>query len=306
MIDPSTSLRTSFVCIGDATQDNFFFIDEATVECDLNRENCVMGLKYGGKVPVGKYAVNIGGNAANVACGLAKLGAGTALLTTFGDDDRGVWIKKELLKHGVNLDLCPTERERESNISTVIVFKGERTILTYHGRGADLEEIPESEWIYLTSSSGQGSEKLYEKVLAYKEKNSAVKLAFNPGTEDLRRGKEFLKPILGITDILIVNKEEGEMLGGVEGLGIKVVAVTDGPNGAMVYDGGQKYELPARTKNASGTAGAGDAFSSGFLGALFFGKDVQTALSWGIKNSGSVVEKVGSTAGLLSKEEIEA
>ncbi len=297
--------KASFMCIGDATQDNFFFIDEATVECDLNRENCIMGLRYGGKVPVAKYAVNIGGNAANVACGLAKLGVATALLTTFGDDDRGVWIKKELLKHGVDLSLAVTESGRESNISSVIVYKQERTILTYHGQGADLEAIPKAEWIYLTASSGVDSEKLFEKVLALKKEFNGIQLAFNPGTEDLRQGKAFLTPILGITDILIVNKEEGEMLGGVEELGVRIVAVTDGPNGAMVYDQGQKFELPTVAKHPSGTAGAGDAFSSGFLAAMYYGKDGQTALEWGIKNSGSVVEKVGSTAGLLTKEEIE-
>lgn len=294
-----------FVCIGDATQDNFFFISEATVECDINRENCVMALKYGGKVPVERYAVNIGGNAANVACGLAKLGAETALLTTFGDDDRGVWIKKELMRQGVDLALAVTEPGRESNISTVIVYKGERTILTYHGQGADLEKVPEASWIYLTSSSGVDSGKLFDRVLEYKKTNGDAKLAFNPGTGDLRKGKEFLAPILGVADVLIVNKEEGEMLGGVAELGIKIVAVTDGANGAMVYAEGTQYSLPAATNTSSGTAGAGDAFSSGFLAALYFGKDAKTALAWGIKNSGSVVQKVGSTAGLLTKEQIE-
>lgn len=294
-----------FVCIGDATQDNFFFISEATVECDIDRQNCVMGLKYGDKLPVEKYAVNIGGNAANVACGLAKLGAETALLTTFGDDDRGVWIKKELMRHGVDLSSAVTEPGRESNISSVIIYKGERTILTYHGQGADLEKVPEAAWVYLTSSSGVNSGKLFDRVLEYKKTNGDVKLAFNPGTNDLRRGRDFLAPILEATDVLIVNKEEAEILGGVENLRIGVVAVTDGPNGAKVVAGDKQYQLPTVAKNPSGTAGAGDAFSSGFLAALYYGKDIKTALAWGIANSGSVTDKVGSTAGLLSLREIE-
>ena len=52
------------------------------------------------------------------------------------------------------------------------------------------------------------------------------------------------------------------------------------------------------------TTGAGDAFASGFLAALFYDKDLNTALDWGLKNSASVIGKIGGVEGLLTRDVI--
>ena len=51
--------------------------------------------------------------------------------------------------------------------------------------------------------------------------------------------------------------------------------------------------------------GAGDAFSSTLVTALALGKTLPEALQWGGINSMSVVQYVGSQAGLLSREKLE-
>jgi sugar/nucleoside kinase (ribokinase family) len=147
-----------FVCIGDATQDNFFFVSDASVHCDLNNANCELTLRYGDKIPVERIGQSLGGNAANVSVGLSRLGIATNLVTIFGDDERGVWIKKQLMQNNVNLDQSFIEPKRESNLSSIIVFKQERTILSFHSHGGkDIENIPPAKWLYLTSSPGPNS-----------------------------------------------------------------------------------------------------------------------------------------------------
>lgn len=277
-----------FFCLGDAAQDNFFFINEASVHCDLRTAECQLSLKYGQKIPVESIGVSLGGNAANVAVGLARLGVKASLATVFGDDDRGAWLKRQLMENGVELGNSQTNPDRQSNISSVIVFKGERTILTYHGgEPEEIKNIPQAQWYYLTSGAPMDV--------------PDGKIALNPGARDLKKGRDYLQPIIDKTEVLIMNKEEAEMLGE---LGPKITVITDGSNGATVYTTGKTITMPAIGGKAIEATGAGDAFSSGFLAALFFGKDPETALGWGLKNSGAVIQKVGAIAGLLTKEEI--
>ncbi len=333
---------TSFVCLGDATQDNFFFIDDASVHCNLNKEDCVLELKYGQKIGAEKIGVTLGGNAANVAAGLSKLALPTKLLTTFGDDERGAWIKRELLKAGVNLDDSVTAPGRESNLSGILVFRGERTILTYHPEAEDLAlSIPETDWIYLSSSAGRDSGALFGTVIDHKNQFPGVKAAFNPGTKDLKMGPEQMRGILQVTDVLILNWEEAELLLGYQrskipptpstslrtsplgasknqkfgnakdllttlsDFGPEIVVVTDGPEGAYAFDGKKYiYSRPADFSVLEPT-GAGDAFSSGFLAGLWRNDmEISEAMKWGMVNSGSVITKVGGEAGLLTTREI--
>lgn len=89
--------------------------------------------------------------------------------------------------------------------------------------------------------------------------------------------------------------------------GPKIVAITDGPNGAYASDGENAWLINAYPdpKPPYSRTGAGDAFASTFTSALALGKSVEEALMWGPINSMSVVQQVGAQKGLLSKEQIE-
>lgn len=280
-----------FVCMGDATIDNFFFIDDASVHCNLLKENCMLELKYGQKISVSKFGTSLGGNAANVSVGLSRLGVRTALMTTFGDDERGAWIKKKLMENNVDICSCKNDSKIQSNISSIIIFKGERTILSYHGTDnliSGSDKVPPCQWLYLTSGTDC-------------PEISGAKLAFNPWMKDIRENLPAVKRVLEKTDVLLVNKEEAEALGV---LGPKITVITDGKNGVTAYIGDQIIKKPAIGEKALEPTGAGDAFSSGFLAGLYYGKDLETAMDWGLKNAGSVIQKIGAIEGLLRKNEI--
>lgn len=273
-----------FVCLGDTTRDLFLFLKEAPT---FN----------GSKIPVEDIAWSLGGNAANVAVGLTRLGLNTALVTVFGDDDRGAWIKKELMKNNVNLEFSQTEAGRQSNLSAILVAAGERTIFSYHSTGQkQVEDIPQAKWLYLTAAPDRDSNDVFNLALS-----SSARLAFNPSQADLKKKDLILGKVVDRAEVLILNKEEAAMLGRV---GPKITVVTDGPNGAMVYEGEKVISRPVVGGRALEPTGAGDAFSSGFLAALFYEKDLETALEWGLRNSGSVIQHVGAIEGLLDKKAI--
>jgi len=53
------------------------------------------------------------------------------------------------------------------------------------------------------------------------------------------------------------------------------------------------------------TTGAGDAFNSGFVGALVQGKNIEEAIGWGMANSNSVIQSLGAKNVLLTKSAVQ-
>jgi ribokinase len=51
--------------------------------------------------------------------------------------------------------------------------------------------------------------------------------------------------------------------------------------------------------------GCGDAYASGFLSAVMNNQVIPEAMRWGTANAASVIGRVGSQAGLLTRTEID-
>ena len=178
------------VSVGDATIDHFFFIHDASVVCDINKEDCKLTINYADKLAVDKYLRFTAGNAMNHAISSSLLGLKTAFYTVVGEDSAGSDITNQLQKYGVGLEYVQKDKESSTNVSCVISFQGERTILVYHiARNYKLSEYMEAKWLYLTSAGPQSAvPQLHAQVLAYLAKNPSVKFAFNPGTHQMHLG----------------------------------------------------------------------------------------------------------------------
>ena len=89
-------------------------------------------------------------------------------------------------------------------------------------------------------------------------------------------------------------------------MGAKNVVITDGENGAYVEsEKNEAYHLGIIKTEIVEKTGAGDAFSAGFLAAIIYGLGIPEAMTWGTINSASVIGKIGSQEGLLTKLEME-
>ncbi len=306
-----------FISIGDATQDTFIEIDEATLQCSLKKDDCQLCFHYADKIPIKSLAQKVAGNAANVAVGASRLGIKTALYSIVGADNTGKDILFAMHQEGVSKKYIEIEKGGKSNYSLVLNYKGERTILVYHHpRKYHLPELDKSaKWIYLTSMS-KDSKKICLDVASFVRSNN-TKLAFNPGTHQIRFELSFLKKIFSVTDILFLNKEEAQtilqikeqdikkLLFALFQFGVKEVVITDGKNGSYAFDGKDAYYREIFSTPVVERTGAGDSFAIGFLAARFYGKNIFESLAWGTFNSASVVGKIGPQDGLLSFEEMQ-
>ena len=310
-----------FIAIGDTTVDEFIRLEEAQVNCDANRENCTISMKWGDKIPY-EFSVLVPavGNAANAAVAAARLGLSSGFVSNVGNDRFGEEVLAALKKEGVDTAHVAVNDGVPTNHHYVLWYGAERTILIRHETYPYL--IPEGfaapKWIYL-SSVGENSEAFHTELAAWLAAHPETKLAFQPGTFQMKLGKEKLAALYAATEVVAVNKEEAErilevgetdartLLERMHALGPKTVIITDGPNGAYASDGKEMFRVPMYPdpKEPVDRTGAGDAMTSTVVAALALGKPLNDALLWGPVNSMSVVQEIGAQKGLLSREALE-
>jgi ribokinase len=306
--------KFDLISIGDPTIDTFLFIHDIEIK-DIHGQRKAL-LNWGDKLPVDKFYRTVAGNAANNAVGSARLGLKTAFYTVLAHDSGGREIVHKMRKEKVHTDYIVIDEKHPTNASTVISYQGERTILVYHEhRKYHLPKLAPSRWVYLTSM-GVGFEKIYQDLAHYIDKHQ-VKVGFNPGTFQLRKGVKINKPILERTELLSLNKEEAQSWVGphhdieelcrrLRKLGPKAVALTDGRKGAYSYSDEGLFYIPEFPGPRLEATGAGDSFTTAYIAALVYGLPHREALRWGPVNAGSVVQSVGPIDGLLRRSQLEA
>jgi sugar/nucleoside kinase (ribokinase family) len=166
---------------------------------------------------------------------------------------------------------------------------------------------------------GESFRPFYKHLNEWLLKNPTVKLAFNPGSWQMRADYNDIKDIIEKTYVIFVNKQEAKKLTKVETeindrellialnkLGPKICVITDGNQGSTAYDSvnGRFFKCGVLPVDAYERTGAGDAFGSGCLSALIHGKTLDEALLWGTCNSASVIGYTGSQKGLLKETEM--
>lgn len=309
------------ITIGDSDIDLFMKIANDTLVEDDSENRPKICFYHGTKIPVEQFETSVAGNALNVAVGCTKLGIKTALYTEIGDDQNADKLIEELNSFGVETDLVSKNEGTLTDAHTVIVYEGERTIFSYHGpREYTIKDWDTPKWIYY-SSMAKGFENFQEELVEY-IKTTRVGLAFNPGTMHIKLGLDSIKKVLNICDILFLNKEEAELFCSTDKtksvdeltlhkslckMGPKLSVITNGSKGASAYDGSDfvLQESFSDDRTIIDTTGAGDAFSSGFMSAIIYGKNLKEALKWGVINSGSSIKEMGALKGLIDKKTIE-
>ncbi len=297
------------VSVGGAVIDLFLLIDDSNPHFKFNEQTKELDIHLGDKIILEDVKFSLGGNASNVAVGIKRLGFKSSIVCEIGNDEFSTRILNGLSKEGIDTSRIK-KGEGESSFSIILNLKGDRTIFTKKvEREHDFSfENLSSKWVYLTSL-GNKWENAYRKVYEF-VKDTGAKLAFNPGGLQLDAGLQSYSVLLSETDVLILNMDEAKAIVGekkdipleLKKLGPRIVVVTDGAKGSYaVDDNGKIFYQEILKADVISKTGAGDAYASGFLGAILSGKDIQTAMLWGTKNAASVIGKVGAQTGLLSQ-----
>ena len=312
--------------IGDAMKDTFIFPDIEEMEKPVDEEKAgaksgfdnylVFGL--GDKVTISDVDFSIGGTAANVATGLSRLGLKTNIVSSVGTDNNANDILDRLKEYKVGIDSVKIHKNKNSSFSVIVSYKGERTIFVYHAfRPTDftLPDDLKSEWVYLGPMAA-GYERIYNKVVNLVVKKN-IKVAVNPGNIQIDRGLESFGGLKDLIEILFLNREEALSLSALPGhptvkeiaraiqtRGPKMVVITDGNEGAYVYNGQDFLKVGPYPEKRLDSTGAGDAFASAFLASYIYQNSLQESLKWGVTNSASVITEIGAQEGLLSRASV--
>jgi len=323
--------------VGTATIDTFIkaeFLKTVTDRKHLSKLGFATGqaqcFSLGSKIEIKEPVIEVGGGAHNAAVTFARAGLRTTSLFNVGDDKRGEMIVEEFVRK----DIRPFEivdKGKITGMAYILLNKdGERTILVYRGCSGEIEnsEIPfkklEAKWVYV--APGNISYAVLKRLFGHFKKNGA-KIALNPSKDLISLGIEKIKPFLNTASVIILNKEEASYLTRVDFSKTAevfakldkyvpgIVAMTDGKKGATVSDGRTIYKSGVfEDKKVIDRTGAGDAFGSGFVSGLIETNEqchkglcsprkIEYALRRAAANATSVIEKIGATPGILTKEE---
>lgn len=310
--------KPTLVSIGDVAVDAFIRIKEAHEVCSINSETCQLCLSFANKIPYEfDEVVPAVGNSANAAVASSKLGFSSSLIAHIGKDKNGKDCLSTFKKYGVNTSHIYSHKDKRTNYHYVLWYGPERTILVKHEEFPyHLPNIKKPDWMYL-SSMGSNSVSYHKDIENYLLKNPSIKLAFQPGTFQMKMGVEALKNIYARTEIFICNVEEAELITKINikdvrilaekiyEFGPKIVVITDGPKGSYSYDGKTLLFIDVYPQEpAYERTGAGDAYSATFMTAIAYGESIETAMKWASVNSMNVCKFVGAQKGLLTIPEI--
>ena len=317
--------RFDLICVGDAAGDVYLTVseDDAVVEAGSSGRRLV--LPFGAKVACDVTAtVAAGGNSANVAVACSRLGLRVALAAYAGADRAGREAVDALHDEGVESSLVRLDPLVPTNRNFVLRVGHERTILVHHEQHdchwpyLRPAEVPA--WLFL-SSVGRDAHAYEDQIADWLEDNPLVSLAFEPGTLQIARGASALARLYRRAALVICNREEAAtltgrtpdeapavLLDGMLALGPGRVVITDGSAGAFGTDGTRYLEVPVFPDDAAvvDRTGAGDAFAAALVAAVASGHTLEGALLRAPVNAMRAVQQVGTQAGLLHADTLEA
>jgi len=320
-------MKYDIITIGDATEDVF-----VVPQLEVTRSRTAVSGKsicfeFGEKIPLESAQYEVGGSACNAAVGFARLGNKVAIVCALGEDTPKQRVLQVLSDENVDQKLLTIDENLKTSFSVIFSMDGERTIFVYHGvkdySKLKIAKCLDAKWIFVTPL-GENTEEIEKRVIeAVSEKGA--RFAWNPGSLQIGQGINHYKHLLKCTSVLFLNREEAikflnftsrpeikDAMRKIAMYGPKIVVVTNGKEGATVFDGKDFYDMKARqiTKRVDST-GAGDSFATGFLGRIIAENSktidenlIRNALEWGMANSNSVIQYIGAQKGLLTKSEI--
>jgi ribokinase len=179
--------------------------------------------------------------------------------------------------------------------------------------------LKKSRWFYVSSLTGEADNSL-SKIFSYANKKK-IKVAFNPGSKQLKQGLVYLRPFLAQTEVLLLNLDEAkellkrtktdlnkmeEILKALAECGPKIVVITAGKAGSWAYTEGKMHHQPAAPVKVVDTTGAGDSFGSTFLFGTIKGFATPYCLKIASVNAASVVSAMGAGSGLLTYNKVKS
>ncbi len=311
------------ITIGSAIQDIYVFSNKFSVHADPRKTSGKSEFfEFGTKIELDDIFIGVGGGASNAAFTFKNQGFRTACIARIGNDGTGADVRKRIKNYGIKDIFIVDKKCRTGRGVFFLGRSGEKTVLVYRGatnnfKTSEIKDsyIKNTKWLYLTSLGGNIS--TIEKITKLSGK-FGKKFMINPGKREIIKHKKRLIKVLKKAKIILLNREEASLLTGRAFGNIKgileemmkncpdsVVLVTEGKNGIYMAVDNEVSHVIIKPVKCIDMTGAGDAFGSGFLAGYIKSRgSIDSALDLGIRNSASVIRKIGAKNGLLPKTKV--
>jgi len=289
--------------------------------CDIPLRPVPSSIFSRDRCPIDTPVWSIGGDAANVAVSLSRLGVKASFTGLMGKDMYGEFLSRRLKEAGVDIRGLREHPSIGTGVTHIIIEPdGERHFLTCGTINNELDEtyisedlIAESDIVYLGSCMTlKGMDKGGTAKLFSKAKSLGKITVTDFGSNVEMRGDywlKYLEPILRNCDILMPSLNEAMVLTGKKELpeiretlsayGIKTLIVKMGAQGCYLTDFNDEWMIPTFPEfKVVDTTGAGDSFVAGYIRGLIEGWKPETAAVFGCCVASHNVTKVGATAGV--------
>jgi ribokinase len=223
------------------------------------------------------YAEHAGGKGLNQAVAAARSGANTAFLGALGSDAAGELLRQVLEDDGID----------HTGVSVVDDLPTGRALITVGDDGENsIVVVPGANGSVTVDSMPAAHVVLAQLEIPLDAVINAFRLGRASGSTTVLNpapAAELPDELLALTDIVIPNEHEAELLGGADRLlerGPGAVIVTLGGDGARWYSATGSTAIPPLPIDPVDTTGAGDAFCGAFCARLAAGDQIDLALTW--------------------------
>ncbi len=243
---------------------------------------------------VSHFTKAAGGAPANMAIGLAKLGRTVGLMGSVGDDEFGWFLRNYLEEQAVDISGIHMTDKAKTGITFVSLdANGERSFVFYRQPSADTMFRPEhvnvetirSTSIFIAGSNLLVTPEVREATFTALDhaKSFGKFIVIDPNVrlhlwDDLDFAREIITRLLGYADVVKLNDDEVEFLGGndakdfyehtLKPAGVRALIATRAERGAEVFCGSIHTTAVAPNFKVVDTTGAGDGFVAGFVAGL--------------------------------------
>ena len=267
--------------------------------------------------------INVGGDAANEAIALTKLGMKTALLCSIGKDPAGNIIADELERRGVDTGIMIRSEEHPTPITTIFVTEdGNRRSITNSAHRYNFhpeqytDTFRDARAIMLGSlfRAPFNEPEVIKSVVKAASDNGALVFADTKLPNFRKLSLEDISDSLPMIDYITPNEDEGRYYTGREepeemadvflSAGARNVIIKLGARGCLLKNPDITLRIPAYKISAIDATGAGDNFIAGFASEILRGSPVRDALQFATACGAICSTAVGAGTALQNREHV--
>lgn len=270
------------------------------------------------KIWAKSYVRQLGGVTCNFCVGLSRLGKEAAFMGAIGDDQDGQEIRRGLDAEGVDHGCLKTLAGKGSPVNYIITAEGGSRLILQSPNMTGTQLRPED----INRDSMPKCKAFHTSAIVPDTAARAAAFAKEAGalvSFDLERhvaeiGRDKLRPLLNLTDVLFTGSDSLELLGfrvdatsleDLLKLGPQVVVLKRGKEGVTVVTPGRKVCVGAYRVEVVDPTGAGDAFAAGFISSTLDGTSWFEAAAYANAVAAIKCTKPGAQAGLPTRSQVE-